>query len=85
MSMIPRSLLELARQRRKMEQALASGNWREVLRIDPQLQAKIALANDDDQRDMPTLLREMEKVMATYRKVSEVFQAIRPGDTGSLH
>lgn len=75
MSIVSSVQLELSRQRKAMEVALAAKDWPLVQRLDKEVAELMQKAATDPQRDPMVLLRELGKVLALYRELVEQSQS----------
>lgn len=69
MVIIPHTQMVLGRERKQLNSALASGDWKAVKEGDSRLMAALSRATDDPAKDMSALLKELREVVGLYRDI----------------
>lgn len=68
-SVIPHSQFVLARLRKRIECAIEQRSWALVPDIDSALMSALSQASDCPERNLPALIREVDAVVAVYRRL----------------
>lgn len=76
MSVVHASQFALRRARRELEKAFNRCNWEDVRHWDVELGQFLNEAFDDENRDTPALVNELEQILGTYARLVERM----PGD-----
>lgn len=71
MSIVNASQFALRRARRELEKAFNQCNWEDVRQWDLALGQSLNAAFDDENRDTPALVNELEKILGTYARLVE--------------
>ena len=71
MSIVNASQFALRRARRELEKAFNQCNWEDVRHWDVELGQSLNAAFDDENRDTPALVNELEKILGTYARLVE--------------
>lgn len=69
MQVIPQSHFKLARAKKSLEKAYASGDWDALREWDSEMAACLSLVFEDEQRDTKALIAELESVLAMYGEI----------------
>ncbi len=77
MSVIPVTQLALMRKRREIKQSLHNQDWKDILRLESELFPLIDSAIDDLHRSPVELLKELGRLIAVYRELSDKCQYYR--------
>jgi len=74
-SIIPHSQFVLAGLRRRIESAIEQRNWAVIPEIDSALMSALSQASDCPERNLPALIREVDAVVAVYRRLMNACDA----------
>ena len=80
MSVVNASQFSLRRARRELEKAFHQCNWEDVRRWDVELGQSLNAAFDDENRDTPALVNELEQILGTYARLVENL----PSEAGNI-
>ena len=75
MSIVNASQFALRRARQELEKAFHHCEWEDVRRWDVELGQSLNAAFDDENRDTPALVNELEKILGTYARLVESLPA----------
>ncbi len=69
MSVVAASQFKLARARKSLENAYKDGDWDEIKRWDTELANCLNVLFEENDRDVHTLINQLEGVLTTYSKI----------------
>ena len=75
MAVIPESQLVLMRKRSQLNDYIKAGEWSKLLELEAELFTDIDTATQDPARSSRELLKELGKVVSTYRDLSSICQS----------
>lgn len=68
-SVIPHTQFVLAGLRKRIERAMVQRDWSAVPEVDSALMNALATASNCPERNLPALIREVDAVVAVYRRL----------------